>query len=270
MKLNQKQKQELRNQIKKEKAPRVLNFENEITLKKNENLTIKEIQGKVNISIKVNKEFIKDKEVRFNIRLAEMKKDKLSQIKHELNQKFNINLTDKVVFTLSGNTKDENQLIKVAEQILNLINIDKMKYSNISKIKKISSFEIWKNAHKLWKEYKNSISENKNKMTFKDFVLQNKHLTLKEAKEQYSSYNEKFKIREISFDDFEKESFKQAYIEIFQEFTNEPESLFNIFYELAFQGKEDKEISKKEYGKCFEKMKVQSFSILKAFSKINN
>lgn len=40
MKLTKEQKQEIKNQIKKEKAPKVLNFEKEITLKKNENLTI--------------------------------------------------------------------------------------------------------------------------------------------------------------------------------------------------------------------------------------
>ena len=36
MKLTKAQKQEIKNTIKKEKAPRVLNFDKEITLKKNE------------------------------------------------------------------------------------------------------------------------------------------------------------------------------------------------------------------------------------------
>ena len=46
MKLTTKQKQEIKNEIKKEKAPRVLNFDKEIMLKKNENLTVVELQEK--------------------------------------------------------------------------------------------------------------------------------------------------------------------------------------------------------------------------------
>lgn len=268
MKLTKEQKKEIKNQIKKEKAPKVLNFEKEITLKKNENLTIGQIQEKVEISKKLNKNFIKDENLRFNFRLAEMKKEKLIEIKNELNQKFNISLTDKIISTLSAHTKDEKQLVKLAEQLINILIIDDMKISNINKIKKISSYEVWKNAHKLWKEHKNSIPKNEKKMNFKDFVLQNKHLTLKEAKEQFSTYEKAFKSKEISFEDFEEKAFKEAYVEIFQEFTNEPESLFNIFHKLVFPAKGV--TNNKEYRKCFEKMNVQSFSILKAFSKINN
>lgn len=235
MKLTKEQKKEIKNQIKKEKAPKVLNFEKEITLKKNENLTIKEIQEKVEKSKALNKSFIKDENLRFNLLLAEMKKEKLIEIKNELNQKFNISLTDKIISTLSAHTKDEKQLVKLAEQLINILIIDDMKISNINKIKKISSYEVWKNAHKLWKEHKNSIPKNEKKMNFKDF---------------------------------EEKAFKEAYVEIFQEFTNEPKSLFNIFHKLVFPAKGV--TNNKEYGKCFEKMKVQSFSILKAFSKIKN
>ena len=46
MKLTVTQKQNLKNEIKKEKASRVLDFDKEITLKKNENLTIEQIQEK--------------------------------------------------------------------------------------------------------------------------------------------------------------------------------------------------------------------------------
>ena len=40
MKLTTIEKREIKNEIKKEKAPRVLNFDKEITLKKNENFLI--------------------------------------------------------------------------------------------------------------------------------------------------------------------------------------------------------------------------------------
>ena len=54
MKLSTIEKQLIKKEIKKQKAPRVLNFDKEILLKKNENLTVVELQEKVNASIKAN------------------------------------------------------------------------------------------------------------------------------------------------------------------------------------------------------------------------
>ena len=77
----------------------MLNFDKEITLKKNENLTVTQIQDKVKASIKANKEFVPDEHLRFQIRLDNLKKQKLAEIKNSLNKKHNINLTDKFVAT---------------------------------------------------------------------------------------------------------------------------------------------------------------------------
>ena len=136
MKLTTEQKQEIKNEIKKEKAPRVLNFDKEITLKKNENLTVVEIQNKVNASIKANKEFIKDENLRFQIRLDSLKKQKLAEIKNQLNKKHNINLTDKFVAIVSAHTKNENELVKTIEQIIKLV--DPKKITNLKEIKNIT------------------------------------------------------------------------------------------------------------------------------------
>lgn len=269
MKLTVTQKQNLKNEIKKEKAPRVLDFDKEITLKKNENLTIEQIQEKVKESKKNNQNFIKDNNLRFNLRLAEMKKEKLIEIKNNLNQKYNINLTDKVISTLSAHTKDEEQLIKVAEKLINILVLNKIEIKGINKIKSISFWEIHKKSVKLWKETVNTVSSNE--ISFKDFVLKNKHLTLKEAKEQFSLMQKKVKENKRSFNDVEKIAFKQIFIEIFKEFTTEAESLYNIFISL---GSQDKAFivsnDRKQFHKDIEKMKVQSFSILKAFSKVKN
>lgn len=83
MKLSTIEKQLIKKEIKKEKAPRVLNFDKEIMLKKNENLTVAELQEKVNASIQANKEFVKDENLRFQICLDNIKKEKLQELKGE-------------------------------------------------------------------------------------------------------------------------------------------------------------------------------------------
>lgn len=269
MKLTKEQKQEIKNQIKKEKAPKVLDFEKEITLKKNENLTIEQIQKKVEKSKKLNKNFIKDNNLRFNLRLAEMKKTKLIEIKNNLNKKFNINLTDKIISVLSAHTKDEEQLINVAEKLINILVLNKTEIKGINKIKDVSFWKIHKESLKLWNKTVDTISLNK--ITFKDFVLENKHLTLKEAKKQFSLIQQKVEENKRSFQDVETIAFKQIFIEIFEEFTTEAESLCNIFISILYP-KEAFIVSKdrKQFHKDIEKMRVLSFSILKAFSKIKN
>ena len=120
----------------------MLNFDKEITLKKNENLTVVQIQDKVNASIKANKEFVKDENLRFQIRLDNLKKQKLAEIKNSLNKKHNINLTDKFVATVSSHTKNENELVKTIEQIIKLV--DPKKITNLKEIKNITPYNVFK------------------------------------------------------------------------------------------------------------------------------
>ena len=260
MKLTTKQKQEIKNEIKKEKAPRVLDFNKEIMLKKNENLTIVELQEKVNASIKANKEFIKDEHIRFQIRLDNIKKEKLAKIKNQLNKKHNINLTDKFIATVSAHTKDEKDLVKFIEEIIELVNPNQIQ--DLNQIQGLTNHQIFMEAVKLRQENKDKIK--KEKITFKQFLMDNPNLTIKNAKKEFEKVTEKINNLEI-VDEFT--FLKIFFTDIFKNFSNNPEKLFAVFAKNV-DSNQILPINRKQMNKNIEKLKVQSFSILKAFSKI--
>ena len=260
MKLTTKQKQEIKNEIKKEKAPRVLDFNKEIMLKKNENLTVVELQEKVNASIKANKEFVKDENLRFQIRLDNIKKEKLSEIKNQLNKKHNINLTDKFIATVSAHTKDEKDLVKFIEEIIELVNPNQIQ--DLNQIQGLTNHQIFMGAVKLRQENKDKIK--KEKITFKQFLMDNPNLTIKNAKKEFEKVTEKINNLEI-VDEFT--FLKIFFIDIFKNFSNNPEKLFAVFAKNV-DSNQILPINRKQMNKNIEKLKVQSFSILKAFSKI--
>jgi len=260
MKLTTKQKQEIKNEIKKEKAPRVLDFNKEIMLKKNENLTVVELQEKVNASIKANKEFVKDENLRFQIRLDNLKKQKLSKIKNQLNKKHNINLTDKFIATVSAHTKDEKDLVKFIEEIIELVNPNQIQ--DLNQIQGLTNHQIFMGAVKLRQENKNKIK--KEKITFKQFLMDNPNLTIKNAKKEFEKVTEKINNLEI-VDEFT--FLKIFFTDIFKDFSNNPEKLFAVFAKNV-DSNQILPINRKQMNKNIEKLKVQSFSILKAFSKI--
>ena len=260
MKLTTKQKQEIKNEIKKEKAPRVLDFNKEIMLKKNENLTVVELQEKVNASIKANKEFVKDEHLRFQIRLDNIKKEKLSEIKNQLNKKHNINLTDKFIATVSAHTKDEKDLVKFIEEIIELVNPNQIQ--DLNQIQGLTIHQIFMGAVKLRQENKDKIK--KEKITFKQFLMDNPNLTIKNAKKEFEKVTEKINNLEI-VDEFT--FLKIFFTDIFKNFSNNPEKLFAVFAKNV-DSNQILPINRKQMNKNIEKLKVQSFSILKAFSKI--
>ena len=260
MKLTTKQKQEIKNEIKKEKAPRVLDFNKEIMLKKNENLTVVELQEKVNASIKANKEFVKDENLRFQIRLDNIKKEKLSEIKNQLNKKHNINLTDKFIATVSAHTKDEKDLVKFIEEIIELVNPNQIQ--DLNQIQGLTKHQIFMGAVKLRQENKDKIK--KEKITFKQFLMDNPNLTIKNAKKEFEKVTEKINNLEI-VDEFT--FLKIFFTDIFKNFSNNPEKLFAVFAKNV-DSNQILPINRKQMNKNIEKLKVQSFSILKAFSKI--
>lgn len=260
MKLTTKQKQEIKNEIKKEKAPRVLDFNKEIMLKKNENLTVVELQEKVNASIKANKEFVKDENLRFQIRLDNIKKEKLSEIKNQLNKKHNINLTDKFIATVSAHTKDEKDLVKFIEEIIELVNPNQIQ--DLNQIQGLTNHQIFMGAVKLRQENKDKIK--KEKITFKQFLMDNPNLTIKNAKKEFEKVTEKINNLEI-VDEFT--FLKIFFTDIFKDFSNNPEKLFAVFAKNV-DSNQILPINRKQMNKNIEKLKVQSFSILKAFSKI--
>jgi len=263
MKLTTIEKREIKNEIKKEKAPRVLNFDKEITLKKNENLTVTQIQDKVKASIKANKEFVPDEHLRFQIRLDNLKKQKLAEIKNSLNKKHNINLTDKFVATVSAHTKNENELVKTIEQIINLV--DSKKITKLNEIKNITPYNIFRTQMKIRKENREiEKSIESKKITFKEFLMDNPNLTIKNAKKEFEKVTEKINNLEI-VDEFT--FLKIFFTDIFKDFSNNPEKLFAVFAKNV-DSNQILPINRKQMNKNIEKLKVQSFSILKAFSKI--
>ncbi len=260
MKLSTIEKQLIKKEIKKEKAPRVLNFDKEIMLKKNENLTVAELQEKVNASIQANKEFVKDENLRFQICLDNIKKQKLVEIKNQLNKKHNINLNDKFIATVSAHTKDEKTLVDFIEKFIELVNSEEIQ--GLNEIKYLTKRKIFIGTIKLRKENKeNSVNK---EITFKQFLIDNPNLTIKNAKKQFENLNNNINnqklINEFSF-------LKIFFINVFKNFSNNPEKLFELFIKNISPYKV-MTVGTKQWNKNIEKLKVQTFSILKAFSKI--
>ena len=260
MKLSKIEKQEIKNEIKKEKAPRVLDFNKEIMLKKNENLTVIELQEKVNASIKANKEFVSDEHLRFQIRLDNIKKQKLAEIKNQLNKKHNINLTDKFIATGSAPTKTETGLVKFIEELIELVNPNQIQ--NLNQIQDLTSRQIFMGTVKLRQENKDKIK--KEKITFKQFLMDNPNLTIKNAKKEFEKVTENINnlesVNEFTF-------LKIFFTDIFKDFSNTPEKLFAVFAKNV-DPNQILTVNRKQKNKNIEKLKVQTFSILKAFSKI--
>lgn len=260
MKLSTIEKQLIKKEIKKQKAPRVLNFDKEIMLKKNENLTVAELQEKVNASIQANKEFVKDENLRFQICLDNIKKQKLVEIKNQLNKKHNINLNDKFIATVSAHTKDEKVLVDFIEKFIELVNSEEIQ--GLNEIKYLTKRKIFIGTIKLRKENKeNSVNK---EITFKQFLIDNPNLTIKNAKKQFENLNNNINnqklINEFSF-------LKIFFINVFKNFSNNPEKLFKLFIK-NISPYEVMTVGTKQWNKNIEKLKVQTFSILKAFSKI--
>lgn len=260
MKLSTIEKQLIKKEIKKQKAPRVLNFDKEIMLKKNENLTVAELQEKVNASIQANKEFVKDENLRFQICLDNIKKQKLVEIKNQLNKKHNINLTDKFIATVSAHTKNEKVLVKFIEELIELVNPNQIQ--NLNQIQDLTSRQIFRGTVKLRQENKDKIK--KEKITFKQFLMDNPNLTIKNAKKEFEKVTENINnlesINEFTF-------LKIFFTDIFKGFSNNPEKLFSVFAKNV-DPNQILTVDRKQKNKNIEKLKVQTFSILKAFSKI--
>ena len=264
MKLTTIEKREIKNEIKKEKAPRVLNFDKEITLKKNENLTVTQIQDKVKASIKANKEFVSDEHLRFQIRLDNLKKQKLAEIKNSLNKKHNINLTDKFVATVSAHTKNENELIKTIEQIIKLV--DSKKITNLKEIKNITPYNVFKAKMDIRKENRKIEKEiESQKITFKQFLMDNPNLTIKNAKKQFEDLNNNINNQTKQDDDITV--IKNLFVNVLKDFSDNPEKLFDVFARIS-NLKNITNGNNTNYNKTIEKITTQSVSILKVFSKI--
>ena len=94
--------------------------------------------------------------------------------------------------------------------------------------------------------------------------MDNPNLTIKNAKKEFEKVTEKINNLEI-VDEFT--FLKIFFTDLFKNFSNNPEKLFALFAKNV-DSNQILPINRKQMNKNIEKLKVQSFSILKAFSKI--
>ena len=103
------------------------------------------------------------------------------------------------------------------------------------------------------------------KITFKQFLMDNPNLTIKNAKKQFEDLNNNINNQTKQDDDITV--IKNLFVDVLKNFSDNPEKLFNVFarnaeLETITNG------TRTHYNKTIEKITTQSVSILKAFSKI--
>lgn len=182
MKLTESLKAEIRKQVEKEKQPRALKFETEIKKKKNQDKTIEEIMQMVKESETAAKKFIKDPEARFQQRLAEIKVQELDKVRMAFNNTYNTDFTLKTFKRFNGIIADFDELTSFLAKFITLVNINdrtiNKNYKIWEAVKKDVNITEWRKACKtVRKEIPN--------ITLKQFMLQNKQLTVAQANVQY-------------------------------------------------------------------------------------
>jgi hypothetical protein len=182
MKLTDKQKKQLRKEVEQEKRPRVLKFETEINKKKNENKTIEEIMQMVKESETAARKFIKDPEARFQQRLAQIKTQKLDKIRIDFINTHNKYFTLKTFKRFNGIIGDFDELTSFLNEFATLVNI------NDNTVNK--NYKIWEAVKKdvnitEWRKACKTVRKEIPNITLKQFMLQNKQLTVAQANVQY-------------------------------------------------------------------------------------
>ena len=234
MKLTDKQKKQLRKEVEQEKRPRVLKFETEINKKKNEDKTIEEIMQMVKDSQERASHFISNPEVRFQKRLAEIKAQELKELCDSYNKSRGTDFSLKTFKRFNGAIDDFYELSNFLDTFIILVNVNNNTVRKNEKIwgevKNVTNMTKWIRARK---EVRKEIPN----ITFKQFVLQNKSLTVKEAKAQYEELMTP--APELTFHDFVMGQLEQVLSKV----TNEPKELI----ELIAQTKLKRGITKETY-----------------------
>lgn len=234
MKLTDKQKKQLRKEVEQEKRPCILNFETEINKKKNQDKTIEEIMQMVEDSKAAAKNFIFDDEERFNKRLAELKIQELDKVRKAYNKTRFTNFTLKTFKRFNGIIADFDELTFFLDEFISLVNV------NDSTVNK--NWRIWGELKEAintsnWRKACKKVRKDIPKITLKEFMLQNKNLTVAQAKQQFEELMTS--VLEPTFYEFTMEQMEV----IFSKITNNPKQ----FIELITRTKLKRDITKETY-----------------------
>lgn len=234
MKLTDKQKKQLRKEVEQEKRPRILNFETEINKKKNQDKTIEEIMQMVEDSKAAAKNFIFDDEERLNKRLAELKIQELDKVRKAYNKTRFTNFTLKTFKRFNGIIADFDELTFFLDEFISLVNV------NDSTVNK--NWRIWGELKEAintsnWRKACKKVRKDIPKITLKEFMLQNKNLTVAQAKQQFEELMTS--VLEPTFYEFTMEQMEV----IFSKITNNPKQ----FIELITRTKLKRDITKETY-----------------------
>lgn len=234
MKLTESQKAKIRKEVEKEKQPRVLKFETEIKKKKNQDKTIEEIMQMVKESETAARKFIKDPEARFQQRLAQIKTQKLDKIRIDFINTHNKYFTLKTFKRFNGIIGDFDELTSFLNEFATLVNI------NDNTVNK--NYKIWETVKKdvnitEWRKACKTVRKEIPNITLKQFMLQNKQLTVAQAKKEFEELMAS--VPEPTFYEFTMEQMEA----IFSKITNNPKQ----FIELITRTKLKRDITKETY-----------------------
>ena len=234
MKLTDKQKKQLRKEVEQEKRPCILNFETEINKKKNQDKTIEEIMQMVAESKEVAKTFINDPEERFQKRLAELKIQELDKVRKDYNKTRFTDFSLKTFKRFNGAIADFDELTAFLDEFISLVNV------NDSTVNK--NWRIWGELKEAintsnWRKACKKVRKDIPKITLKQFMLQNKNLTVAQAKKQFEELMDS--VPEPTFHEFTMEQMEA----IFAKITNNPKQ----FIELITRTKLKRDITKETY-----------------------
>ena len=236
MKLTEKQKAKIRKEIEQEKRPRILNFETEINKKKNQDKTIEEIMQMVEESKEVAKTFINDPEERFQKRLAELKIQELDKVRRAYNKSRFTDFSLKTFKRFNGIIADFDELTDFLDEFIYLVNINnntvRKNWRIWGEVAESVNYLAWRKACIALKK-----DQPKIKITLKEFMLQNKNLTVAQAKKQFEELTAS--VPEPTFYEFAMEQMEV----IFSKITNNPKQ----FIELISQTKLKRNITQETY-----------------------
>ena len=234
MKLTDKQKKQLRKEVEKETCPRVLVFEKEIEKKKNQDKTIEEIMKMVKDSKTAAANFIVDNEERFNKRLAELKIQELDKVRKDYNKTRFTDFSLKTFKRFNGIIADFDELTFFLDEFISLVNVNDRTVNE--------NWRIWGELKEAinttdWRKACKKVRKDIPNITLKQFMLQNKQLTVAQAKKQFEELMTS--VPEPTFYEFTMEQMEA----IFAKITNNPKQ----FIELITRTKLKRDITKETY-----------------------
>ena len=227
MKLTEKQKAKIRKEIEQEKRPRILNFETEINKKKNQDKTIEEIMQMVEESKEVAKTFINDPEERFQKRLAELKIQELDKVRRAYNKSRFTDFSLKTFKRFNGIIADFDELTTFLDEFMALVNCN-------NRIAISKNFNIWNEIKKAvntsdWMKARKAVRKDIPNITLKQFMLQNKNLTVAQAKQQFEELMTS--LPELTFYEFAMDKM----VTILAKITDKPQELVNLMIQTKLK-----------------------------------